>query len=1079
MTFLKPTCTNFVSFRTDLPNYFKSMKSISQKLILVFCLHFMASVPIFAQWTEHFTPEDASVKSVVFFDNRYWGLNQHRLYESYDGKFWKKNDQIFPINSYLKLTVDNGNMFVYNNWTGSFLSMSTDTAKTWTTYDWAAQGITNLKQLLISGNTLLRVSGDEVFRSTDFGVTWQNVLVPFAQLTIKCMTKISDGFLLVSDDKIYKSTNDGLNWVSSPPLYVDPLNSPTVTIFDEGEATFIEYYNYPLDTVFRSMDEGQNWELLPQDWDLFNIASTGGRLFNYIGNLGMAYSLDHGDTWIQVPNAPSNYYDIVKGNEWLVSDDVTVYRSENLEDWEAGIVGVERYGNFNYSLDIISNGDELLLLSDNAIYKTDNEGITWDFLGPFYSTENTIYKKDTIIFNDWDIIRSFDNGKNWDIIPSDDHYMTKFQTGNFLFATTYAYDSIYRSSDWGATWKGLPLNVGFFSTDHTMAYDQSKILGANYNGIFKSTNFGQSFTSLNAGLGNDISSIDGIWGTGDGSFFVATFDKKIYRLVNNSWVPVAGGLTDANGFLKVTPTNIVGSGNSIVMTGYSDVNEQSMIFYSKDKGINWIDLTGTIPIATTPSTISVTLQQNKIFIKFIDGLEITRIYSLAISDVDFQTYTGLVFNDKNANGQKETDEEGLPSVKLKLLSSQFLAVSDSLGAFSITAFTNSIDSVTAIPNTPYASLTTLPAPITSGNLLQGITYQPNIYDLCLDAALSSPLRPGFTNKLYLTLKNIGTENTDGWVKFIVPSGINMVSTNPVASVTSGDSICWNFNNLAPLASLVFTVTFVVETNVAIGDIINLKGITGSNFNDANELNNASNLRETVVGSYDPNDKKCLPEFITPEMALDGEQLKYTIRFQNTGNYPATFVRIIDTLEANLDLSSIEILSASHAFTWTLNRENVLDIFFDNINLPDSTNDEPNSHGFVQFSINVKKGLQLGDNVQNRAFIYFDYNVPVETNTANTNVRYPVWTTTQNKVDFDFEVSPNPGNGSMNLTFQNLPQKGVSKVSVLDTSGKLIWEKDLSVVDSQKTIRLNDLTAGSYLVLVKNGNDIVSKKWVSF
>jgi uncharacterized repeat protein (TIGR01451 family) len=1079
MTFLKPTCTHFDFCRTILFDCFKPTKVISQKFLIVFLIHIMASVPIFAQWTEHFTPEDASVNSIVFFDNRYWGLNQHRLYESYDGKFWKKNEQIFPINSYLKLSVDNGNMFVYNNWTGSFLSMSADTAKTWTTYDWAAQGITNLKQLLISGNTLLRVSGNEVFRSTDFGVTWQNVLVPFAQLTIKCMTKISDGFLLVSSDKIYKSTNDGLNWASSPPLFVDPLDPPTVTIFDDGEATFIQYSNYPLDTVFRSMDEGQNWELLEEEWDLFNIASTGGRLFNYIGNLGMAYSSDHGDTWIQVPNAPSNYYDIVKGNEWLVTDDVTVYRSDNLEDWEAGIVGVERYGNYNFSLDIISNGDELLLLADDAIYKTDNEGVSWDFLGPLFTTENTIYKEDTIVFTNGDLNRSFDNGKNWESILSNIDCQIKFKTNKYLFGTSYfVYDSIYRSTDWGLTWKGFPFEVGFFSTDHTMAYDQSKILCANYNGIFKSTNFGQSFTSFNAGLGSDVNSINGIWGTGDGSFFVYTYNK-IYRLVNNTWVPISGAPVEINGILKITPTNIVGSGNSIVMTGYNDVNEQSVIFYSKDKGVNWIDLTGTIPIATIPSTISVALQQNKIFIKFVDGLEITRIYSLAISDVDFETYTGLVFNDKNANGQKEADEVGLSSVKLKLLTSQFLTVSDSIGAFSITAFSNSTDSITAIPNSPYASLTTLPSAISSGNLLQGITYQPNIYDLCLDAALSSPLRPGFTNKLHLTLKNIGTENTDGWVKFIVPTGINIVSTNPAASVTSGDSICWNFNDLAPLVTLVFTVTFVVETNVALGEIMNLRGITGSNYNDANELNNAANLRETVVGSYDPNDKKCLPEFITPEMANDGERLTYTIRFQNTGNYPATFVRVIDTLEANLDLSSIEILSASHAFTWTLRRENVLDFFFDNINLPDSTNDEPNSHGFIQFSINVKKGLQLGDNVQNRAFIYFDYNVPVETNTANTNVRYPVWTTAQAKVDFDFDISPNPGNGTLNLTFQNLPHHGISKVSILDTSGKLIWEKELSVIDKQKTIRLNDLTAGSYLVLVKNGNNVVAKKWVNF
>jgi uncharacterized repeat protein (TIGR01451 family) len=1058
------------------------MKSFSQPLFFVFFLYFLGPVQVVGQWTELLTPGGESVQSVIFFGNKYWGINNGQLNESYDGKFWKKNAQQFPSSGTInRLVQDNGRLMIYDNCMGSFFSMSTDSAKTWQTYDWSTQGITNFKQLFVSGNTLLRVSDDNVFRSTDFGLSWQNVLTSSSKLSSKCIETISDGFLLVSSDKVYKSTDNGLTWISSPPLFVyQSTVDPQVTIFNDGEAIFVEYL-LGSDTVFRSMDEGQNWELLTGDWNIYSLVSTGGRLFNFLNDLGLVYSLDHGNTWIQPEDSPFFYSDIVKGNKWILVNSENIYSSINLEDWESGSIGLEVVTNSNYTLGLhlASNGDNLLLTTSSSISTTDNEGQSWDFLGiNYYTSSEVIYTGDTIFYSKGDYFsRSFDNGKNWELISNPFGYVVKYSTGNFIFATNSIDNNyIYRSNDWGETWEGISFFFANLSTTHKMAYDDTKLLFVNNTGILKSTNFGETFTSYNTGLPTSPNYNGGVWGTGEGSFFTL-LDDKLYRLDNNIWIPISGGLNATNGMLKVMPEHFLGSGNSIILIGLNSINNESMLFHSKDGGINWINLSATIPNSEIFHSVSGVIHQNKIFIKGMYGFEKTSIYSLPISEVEFNTYTGSVFNDKNGNGQRESDENGLSNVKLKLLTTQFFCVSDLVGKFNFTTFSNYQDSIIAIPNSPYASITTVPSPILSGNILQGVHYKPNIYDLCIDAALSTPLRPGFNNTLYLTLKNVGTENTDGWVKFMVPSGINIVSTNPAAAMNSGDSICWNFNDLAPFASLVFTISFVVETNVSIGQIINLRAVTGSTHDDANELNNASVLRETVVGSYDPNDKKCVPESITPQIVQDGERLKYTIRFQNTGNYPATFVRIIDTLEANLDLSSVEILSASHAFTWTLRRENVLEFFFDNINLPDSTNDEPNSHGFVQFSIKAKKTLQLGDKVQNRAFIYFDYNAPVETNTVKTNVQTPVWTLSSNKVDFDFELSPNPGHGVLNLTFKNLPQRESSFVSIVDAAGKLIYEKE--IFGNEQMVRFNGLAAGSYVVLVKIGGAVVAKKWVSF
>ncbi|MEZ4758859.1 MAG: hypothetical protein R2810_03590 [Flavobacteriales bacterium] len=45
-------------------------------------------------------------------------------------------------------------------------------------------------------------------------------------------------------------------------------------------------------------------------------------------------------------------------------------------------------------------------------------------------------------------------------------------------------------------------------------------------------------------------------------------------------------------------------------------------------------------------------------------------------------------------------------------------------------------------------------------------------------------------------------------------------------------------------------------------------------------------------------------------------------------------------------------------------------------LPDSTSNEPDSHGFVRFSLAPDPGLLNGAPVRQLTNIYFDYNAPV-------------------------------------------------------------------------------------------------------
>lgn len=139
-------------------------------------------------------------------------------------------------------------------------------------------------------------------------------------------------------------------------------------------------------------------------------------------------------------------------------------------------------------------------------------------------------------------------------------------------------------------------------------------------------------------------------------------------------------------------------------------------------------------------------------------------------------------------------------------------------------------------------------------------------------------------------------------------------------------------------------------------------------------------------SCDPNDMLVQPGCGDNGEVLADEPLTYTTRFQNVGQGPAENIVIESALDEDLDLSTLYIIQASHTVTGVqLEAGNKLVISFENINLPGTT-DEPNSHGYVMYSINQDPGLPDGTTITNTASVFFDFNSPVVTNTALSTVK---------------------------------------------------------------------------------------------
>ena len=154
--------------------------------------------------------------------------------------------------------------------------------------------------------------------------------------------------------------------------------------------------------------------------------------------------------------------------------------------------------------------------------------------------------------------------------------------------------------------------------------------------------------------------------------------------------------------------------------------------------------------------------------------------------------------------------------------------------------------------------------------------------------------------------------------------------------------------------------------------------------DLNPANDTASALSFVRGSFDPNDKQVSPESRRP--GVEGD-LTYTIRFQNTGTDTAFYVAVRDTLSPLLDLSTLHGFASTHNAEYKLTGR-VLEARFPFINLADSNRNEPASHGQFSFKIRPVAGLALGQQIKNKADIYFDYNAPVQTNTAVFRVQQP-------------------------------------------------------------------------------------------
>ena len=174
--------------------------------------------------------------------------------------------------------------------------------------------------------------------------------------------------------------------------------------------------------------------------------------------------------------------------------------------------------------------------------------------------------------------------------------------------------------------------------------------------------------------------------------------------------------------------------------------------------------------------------------------------------------------------------------------------------------------------------------------------------------------------------------------------------------------------------------------------------------------------------------------------------------------------MIDT--SKFDISTLVPVSGSAPFTTRILNTNQVAFIFENINLPF---DDANNDGYVSFKIKTKPTLTVGTIINNTANIYFDYNLPVITNTATTTIA------ALGTQDFEFSsvfsLSPVPAKNVLTITSKQAVE--ITSANIYNTLGQLVQV----ITSPTETIDVSGLKTGTYFIKIISDKGTASSKFI--
>ncbi|WP_291133235.1 DUF7619 domain-containing protein [Flavobacterium sp. UBA7682] len=445
----------------------------------------------------------------------------------------------------------------------------------------------------------------------------------------------------------------------------------------------------------------------------------------------------------------------------------------------------------------------------------------------------------------------------------------------------------------------------------------------------------------------------------------------------------------------------------------------------------------------------------------------------------YYTIQGNSKFDMDNNGC-EINDIVVPNLKIAITNGSFTGniIANATGNYAIPMqagnhiLTPQLENPTYFNISPSSSTVTFPT--SASPFVQNFCVTPNGTHNDLEVIILpiGPTRPGFDSQYKIIYKNKGNTTQSGSISMYYDDTIlQLVTANPSTSSQGADLLSWNFNNLLPFESREISVILNLNSPLETPPVNAGNGLlfsaTAVGDTDETPEDNTANLNQTVVNSFDPNDKTCIQGTWLP-LEFVGEYVHYIIRFENNGTFAAENVVVKDIIDlTKFDMATLVPLSGSHSFVTRIINTNQVEFIFENINLPF---DDANNDGYVAFKIKTKTTFLDLETFSNAASIYFDYNAPIVTETYTTTFYNPL-----NNSDFSFttlySLSPVPTKNVLNITAKE--SVVMTSVNIYNTLGQLVQVN----TDPNETIDVSGLQRGSYFIKIISDRGSATGKFI--
>jgi hypothetical protein len=482
------------------------------------------------------------------------------------------------------------------------------------------------------------------------------------------------------------------------------------------------------------------------------------------------------------------------------------------------------------------------------------------------------------------------------------------------------------------------------------------------------------------------------------------------------------------------------------------------------------------------------LAGESVYIQINDSFDGYALFNIAFTDCpeldpDIIDVAGTVYYDLNENGIKDVGEIVAYSNVIRSEPIGFFAMTEISGYYSnsvlmlddgIYEIFPEVDEYWKISSDSLVYTLNVDGSFEFRDSLDfGLAPDTLIYEVASELVGGFP-RCNDTIAYWLSWENVGTTIASGVIHLELDDSLSYVTADIVPDSIIGQNLYWHYSGLFFDEFDVFMVQVATPDGYADTVVSTLSISVDSS--DVEMFVGIVELEQIILCAFDPNDKTPNPLGVGEfgYIAPDTETIEYLVRFQNTGTDTAINVVIEDQLDENLDWNSFELLSYSHDIELAMSVDGEISFIFNGIMLPDSNVNVIASQGFVKYKIDLLPGLPLETSIFNTAYIYFDLNPAVITNTTINTLYEVIDDASINELASQRQllVYPNPFTETTTVYFgEDLINHSIQ---IVDITGKVVYS-NTTLNGNKVEIDASSLTEGMYILLLidNESNQVIS------